>query len=58
MRVRYEVTSLKSSNIFPGEGLAVFGKGSKERIVPIGKEALKWIDTYLKTRELTYQIKI
>jgi len=30
------------------EWLRVFGKGSKERFVPLGKEVLKWIDLYLK----------
>jgi integrase/recombinase XerD len=53
-----EVTSLKSSNIFPDEGIVrVFGKGSKERIVPIGKEALKWIDTYLKNSRINLSNK-
>jgi integrase/recombinase XerD len=43
-----EVINLKTSNVFPDEGIVrVFGKGSKERIVPIGNEALKWIETYL-----------
>ena len=43
-----EVINLKTSNVFPDEGIIrVFGKGSKERIVPIGNEALKWIETYL-----------
>jgi integrase/recombinase XerD len=36
-----EVINLKTSNV------RVFGKGSKERIIPIGNEALKWIETYL-----------
>jgi len=53
-----EVTGLKSSNIFPDEGIIrVFGKGSKERIVPIGKEALKWIDTYLKSSRINLSNK-
>lgn len=43
-----EVTGLKTSNIFPDEFIIrVFGKGSKERIVPIGNEALEWIKLYL-----------
>ncbi len=42
-----EVIGLKQSNVFPDEGLVrVFGKGSKERLVPIGRSALRWIDTY------------
>ncbi len=53
-----EVTGLKSSNIFPDEGIVrVFGKGSKERVVPIGKEALKWIDTYLKNSRINLSNK-
>jgi integrase/recombinase XerD len=53
-----EVISLKSSNIFPDEEIVrVFGKGSKERIVPIGKEALKWIDTYLKSSRINLSNK-
>jgi integrase/recombinase XerD len=43
-----EVISLKSPNVFPEEGIVrVFGKGSKERIIPIGSEALKWINEYI-----------
>ncbi len=43
-----EVLDLKCSNVIVNEGvIRVFGKGSKERIIPIGREALKWIETYL-----------
>ena len=46
MRVS-ELTDLKQSNIAVNEELVrVFGKGSKERIVPIGKPALEWIRRY------------
>ncbi len=42
-----EVTGLKQANILASETLIrVFGKGSKERIVPIGGSALRWIDRY------------
>lgn len=42
-----ELTALKRADIAAGEGIIrVFGKGSKERIVPIGKSALRWIDRY------------
>lgn len=42
-----EVIGLKQSGVFPDEGIVrVFGKGSKERIVPIGHSALRWIDRY------------
>ena len=44
-----EVIGLKQSNILAEETLIrVFGKGSKERIVPIGGSALRWIDRYKK----------
>lgn len=44
-----EVVALKQSNVFPAEGiLRVFGKGSKERIVPIGGSALRWVERYKK----------
>lgn len=43
-----ELVNLKTSNIYKNEGVVrVYGKGSKERVVPIGKEALEWIDVYL-----------
>lgn len=42
-----EVISLEINNIFFQDGfLRIFGKGSKERIVPIGKSALKFIEKY------------
>src|SRR2546427_803893 len=48
-----EVLGLKTSNILINEEvIRVFGKGSKERVVPIGKSALLWIDTYLKKARL------
>ncbi len=44
-----EVTSLAISNILTGEGiLRIFGKGSKERIVPIGSSALQYLGKYLE----------
>lgn len=43
-----ELVNLKISNLFPQEGfLKVVGKGNKERIIPIGRVALKMIDIYL-----------
>ena len=46
MRVS-ELTDLKQSNVFVDDELVrVFGKGSKERLVPIGKPALHWIQKY------------
>ena len=46
MRVS-ELTDLKQANVFSDEELVrVFGKGSKERLIPIGKPALQWIQRY------------
>lgn len=49
-----ETINLEISGIFFNEEfIRVFGKGSKERIVPIGKTALKFITKYIKeSREL------
>ncbi|MEM6642020.1 MAG: site-specific tyrosine recombinase XerD [Bacteroidota bacterium] len=42
-----ELTELKISNIYDDLGfLRVLGKGSKERLVPIGRSALKFIQIY------------
>jgi integrase/recombinase XerD len=44
-----ELINLKISDMFLNEEMIrVFGKGSKERFVPIGSSAIKWIDEYLK----------
>lgn len=46
MRVS-ELIALRQSNLAADEGLVrLFGKGSKERIVPIGGSALRWIARY------------
>ncbi|MEQ9286825.1 MAG: site-specific tyrosine recombinase XerD [Cyclobacteriaceae bacterium] len=43
-----ELTNLKLNNILEDVGfLRVIGKGSKERLVPIGREALKHINLYI-----------
>lgn len=43
-----ELTHLKLSNILEDVGfLRVIGKGNKERLVPIGREALKHINLYI-----------
>lgn len=45
-----ELTSLRQRDVlFDVELIRVFGKGSKERIVPIGHEALTWIAKYQAT---------
>jgi integrase/recombinase XerD len=42
-----EAIDLKNSNVLVNdEVIRVFGKGSKERIVPIAKSALEWIKLY------------
>ena len=44
-----ELINLRISNYFPKEGfIRVIGKGDKERVVPIGGEAIKYIDIYLE----------
>jgi integrase/recombinase XerD len=44
-----EVSSLKLNDInFEASFLRVVGKGNKERIVPIGKEAVEWLQHYLR----------
>ncbi len=44
-----ELTNLKVSDLFfHEEVIRVFGKGSKERLIPIGSNAIKWVEDYLK----------
>lgn len=44
-----ELTNLKVSDLFfHEEVIRVFGKGSKERLIPVGSSAIKWVETYLK----------
>ncbi|MCX7908045.1 MAG: site-specific tyrosine recombinase XerD [Ignavibacteria bacterium] len=44
-----ELINLKQRDIFFDEGFArIWGKGYKERIVPIGKSALEWVKLYQK----------
>ncbi len=44
-----ELINLKISGLyFREEVIRVFGKGSKERLVPIGSSAVNWINEYLK----------
>ncbi|MBS3916684.1 MAG: site-specific tyrosine recombinase XerD [Sulfuritalea sp.] len=44
-----ELVSLKLFEVGMNEGVVrVFGKGTKERLVPLGQEALDWIGRYLK----------
>ncbi len=44
-----ELINLKVHDLFLSEEMIrVFGKGSKERLVPIGSSAIKWTEEYLK----------
>jgi integrase/recombinase XerD len=44
-----ELTDLKLSNVYADIGfLRVIGKGNKERLVPIGKDALKYLKLYVE----------
>lgn len=44
-----ESINLKVNDLFlDDEIIRVFGKGSKERLIPIGSSAIKWIGKYLK----------
>lgn len=44
-----ELIGLKQRDVIKdAEMVRVFGKGSKERLVPIGSSALQWINTYQK----------
>lgn len=53
-----ELTELKISNIFEDtEFIKVVGKGNKERIVPIGATALKFINIYLQQVRVHQTIK-
>lgn len=53
-----ELTSIKISDIYFNEGFVrITGKGNKERLVPIGREALKQINIYLKQIRPKQKIK-
>jgi len=53
-----ELTELKISNIFEEtEFIKVIGKGNKERIVPIGTTALKFINIYLQEIRVHQTVK-
>lgn len=43
-----EIINLKISDLFFSEEvIRVLGKGSKERIIPVGRSAVKWVEEYL-----------
>jgi len=44
-----ELVSLELSRINLGQGVVrIMGKGSKERLVPVGEEAVRWLQRYLR----------
>ena len=48
-----ELVSLQTSQVKPSLGLVqVIGKGSKERLVPMGQAAQDWLETYLKSARI------
>src|SRR4030043_2161738 len=55
MRVS-ELTQLQVNHVHLEAGyVLIYGKGSKERIVPIGNEAMKWARRYMgETRESSF----
>jgi integrase/recombinase XerD len=53
-----ELVHLKLSGLYPGLGFVrVTGKGDKERLVPIGKDALHYIQLYIETTRRHLLIK-
>jgi integrase/recombinase XerD len=49
-----ELVSLKTFEVNLNSGVVrVMGKGSKERLVPLGEEAVDWIAKYMKSRKKT-----
>ena len=50
-----ELVDLKMKNLHLNNGfIEIFGKGNKERIVPVGEEAIYLINKYLETARLLY----
>lgn len=50
-----ELVDLKMGNLHLNNGfIEIFGKGNKERIVPVGEEAIYLINKYLETARLLY----
>jgi integrase/recombinase XerD len=53
-----ELINLKISDLFfNDEIIRVLGKGSKERLIPIGSSAIKWINEYLKRSRIVLEKK-
>ena len=50
-----ELLNLKQNDIISEAGIVrIFGKGAKERIVPVGSSALDWIKTYRKKARVLF----
>ncbi len=47
LRVSESINLKKSDLLLKDEVIRVFGKGSKERIIPIGTSAIQWVTKYL-----------
>ena len=48
-----ELVNLQQSNCYLDAGFArIFGKGSKERLVPVGRTATEWVQRYLQDLRL------
>ncbi|MEK7475184.1 MAG: site-specific tyrosine recombinase XerD [Candidatus Coatesbacteria bacterium] len=53
-----ELVGLKRADVNRTEGwVRVIGKGSKERLVPVGKEALTWLERYLERARPAFAAK-
>jgi integrase/recombinase XerD len=53
-----ELVDLRLSNVYVDLGfLRVTGKGNKERLVPVGRDALKFLQIYLEQIRVHLQIK-
>jgi integrase/recombinase XerD len=53
-----EMINLKLSNFYKEVGfIKVIGKNDKERIIPIGEDAIKYIDIYIQTERIHINIK-
>ena len=53
-----ELINLRKTNLFLEAGfIRVIGKGNKERLVPIGSEAIKYLNIYLEQSRVHIEIK-